>query len=219
MGPIKYNQGVGTQFATSPAIPAKRFNTQRFNQIVRIAVQLAGTNFTDAASMMLKSNWDALIAATDETRIILSPPFSGSKVSPSKIIETSADSNDSYRGLPIYFGEGTTMFEGLFNDVDAAVLDAFFNTVAEFSMGNGIGTNALVAYLVNNDGHIFSTPTFGGLPCINLSGRSRGSDGLNTSDKTAFNFYMPPNWDSGDTLPTPTVPVGVGSVDLRAYAW
>ena len=219
--PVPYNVPSGSVFPSSPAIPAKRFNTQRFNQVVRLAVQLAGTPFVSASDIKLKASWDTLIAATDATKIILSPPFSGSKITPSKALETGADTNATYEGLPIYFGEGTAMFSAEFNDVDAAVIDAFFAVVSSFSMGNGIGSNSLTAYWINNDGHIFSTPLFAGLPCINLAPRTRGTDGLNSSDKIPFSFYLPPNWDGNTTLPTPNVPaIGTaGQVDVRAYAW
>jgi len=220
MGPIPYNVAVATQFPATPAIPDRRYNVQRFNQIVRLAVQISGTPFASQSALMLKANWDDLIAATDETRIILSPPFSNSKITSSKEIQTTPDSNATYRGLPVYFGEGTAMFSAEFQDVDGAVLDAFFDVVAPFTMGsNGAVSNTAVVYLVNNDGMIFSTPAWGGLPCIAFAGRSRGSEGLNSSDKTPFAFYLPPNWDGGTTLPTPTVPTGVGAVDLRTYQW
>lgn len=216
---VPYNIAMQTEFPTSPAIPPRAMNIQRFNQIVRLAFQVSGTNFADAAEIAAKANWDTLIAATDDTRIILSPPFSNSKITQSKLIETSADTNETYLGLPIYFGEGTTMFSCTFNDVDAAVLDALVQVVSPMSQSNGIGPATLVAYMCNKDGHIFHTPSFGGFPCINFSVRTRGSDGLNTSDKNDACFYMPPGWDGGATMPVPTVPTGVGAVDLRAYPW
>lgn len=216
---IQYNTILGNQFPDSPAIPAKKFNTNRFNQVVRLALQIQGNNFATQADLMLKANWDTLIAATDATRVILSPPFSGTKISPSKPLQTNPDTNNTYRGLPVYFGEGTAEFSATFLDVDASVLDAFFSVVSPFTMSNGLGDNVAVGYWSNNDGQIFSTPTWGGLPCINFSDRTRGSDGLNSSDMVPFSFYLTPNWDGGDTLPTPSVPSGVGSVNLNNYAW
>lgn len=219
--PIPYNVGLGTVLPASPAIPAARYRTQRFNQIVRLAVQLSGQNFSSQASMYLKATWDTKIAASDNTRIILSPPFAGWKLTHSKPLQTSPDSNATYAGQPVYFGEGTAMASGEFLDVDAAVIDAFFDVVSAFSMSTqGVIANSLVAYWCNNDGHIFSTPTWGGLPMLNFAPRSRATEGFNSSDKTGFEFYLPPNWDGGLTLPTPTPFTGTsGNVDLRTYAW
>lgn len=215
----QYNAPVASVFPVSPAIPTRSFNTQRFNQIVRIAFQVFGTPFSTQANLKLKSNWDTLIAATDATRIVLSPPFSNSKITPSKALQTNPDSNATYRGEPVYFGEGTSMFSADFLDVDAAVIDAFFNVVSGISFGgNGATSGSLVGYWCNNDGHLFSNPTWGGLPAINLAARTRGGNGLNSSDITGFDFYLPPNWDGGTNLPTPT-PFGAGVVDLRTYAW
>lgn len=219
---IPYNVPVSTQFATSPAIPTRRYNSQRFNQIVRFAAQVSGTNFVSQAALGLKANWDTLIAATDATRIILSPPFSNSKITPSKALMTSPDSNSTYRGEPIYFGEGTSEFTGDFNDVDGAVIDAFFTIISPLSMNVlGATANTLVTYWCNNDGDIFSTPTWGGQPTLAIAPRSRSTDGLNSSDKTGFSFYLAPNWDGGITLPTPTPynPLTAGAVDLRSYNW
>lgn len=220
--PIQYNNPIATVFPVTPAIPTRRFNVQRFNQIVRFGIQLSGTNFASQSALATKANWDTLLAATNATRMILSPPFSNSKISPSKPLMVSPDTNASFRGEPVYFGEGTAEFTADFNDVDAAVIDVFFSTVSSFTMNaNGAIANTAVVYLCNNDGHIFSTPTWGGLPCLALAPRSRGTNGLNSSDITGFSFYLPPNWDGGDTLPTPTPynPLTAGTVDLRTYNW
>ncbi len=220
---IPYNIPTGTQFASSPAIPAKRFNVQRFNQIVRLAVQVYGTPFASQAALYLKSNWTTLLAATDNTRMILSPPFSMSKISPSKPLQTGPDTNATYNGLPVYFGEGVAEFSATFLDVDQAVIDAFFTVTAPFSMSNyGVTTNSLVAYFCNNDGHIFSNDVWGGIPILNLTPRSRETDGLNSSDKTGFGFYFLPNWDTlPGSIPTPTpfLPGVSANIDLRAIAW
>lgn len=224
---VPYNYPPVANFAavTTPALTTRTMN-QRFDQIVRIGVQLGGTPFASQANLATKSYWTALLAASDATQIILSPLFSGSKITPSKPLQTGPDTNNTYLGEPVYFGEGTAEFSADFTDCDASAIDTFFAIVSQFSM-SGTGLNPatkLVAYLCNKDGMIFSTPAWGGLPCINLSPRTRMSDGLNSSDKTGFSFFLPPNWDGGLTLPTPTVPSNPAYaltsstwVDLRTY--
>jgi hypothetical protein len=219
---IPYNVPVTTQFPATPAIPTRRFNSQRFNQLVRAGFQVYGTPFSSQANFALASVWTGLIAATDATKMLISPPFSNSKLMPSKPIMTNPDSNNSYRGEPVYFGEGTAEFTAAFNDVDAAVIDAFFTVVSPLSMNNlGSLANSLVWYPCNNDGDLFSTPTWGGLPALAVAPRSRGSEGLNTSDITGFSLYLPPNWDGGSTLPTPTPfnPLTAGVFDMRSLSW
>ncbi len=219
---IQYNTPFLSAFPATPAVTTKTMD-QRFNQIVRLAVQVSGTPFATAIALSTKANWTTLLAASDATKIILSPLFSNSKITSSKPLETGADTNATYNGIPIYFGEGTAMFSGEFQDLDAPAINSFFSVVSGFSLSNGVGSYPLVAYWCNNDGMLFSTPTFGGLPCINLTARTRGSEGLNSSDKIPFHFYLPPNWDGVTTAPTPSVPTnlvtGAGlAVDLRTYA-
>ena len=219
---IPYNTARPAIFPTTPAIPTggAGFN-QRFDQVVRLALFISGNPFASQNALTLKANWDTRLAATDATRIILSPPFANFKLAESKAIQIAPDSNATYNGIPLYFGEGTTMASGTFMDVEANIIDAFFNVVSQFTMNNnGITAGTAVARWCNKDGHLFSTPTWDGFPCIAFAPRSRGGEGLNTPDKTNFEFYLPPNWDGGSTLPVPTPYVaGAGVVDVRAYNW
>jgi len=220
------NQPKQTVFATTPTIPASLYNAQRFDQIVRIGFQVAGHNFvlgTSAATgIRSAAGWTTKLAATDNTRIVLSPPFSNSKISMSKALQTNPDSNATYRGVPIYFDEGYSEFSCEFLDMDAAVIDAFAQVVSPMSFGTyDVVANSIVGYWCNNNGDIFGTPTFGGLPVQNLSFRTRGGNGLNSSDVVGMTFWLPPNWDGGATLPTPFPYVATDAlaVDLRTIAF
>jgi hypothetical protein len=216
---VNYNDPILTQFPASPAIPTRTVRTQRFDQVMRMGLQLYGTPFASQAALMLKANWDSLIAATDATRMIISPPFSNFKLTPSKPIMTNPDSNATISGVPIHFSEGTAEMSGEFLDTEQAVINAFFAVVAPFSEStNGVNVNSLVSYWCNKDGMLFSNPTWGGFQLLSFQKRTRGGNGLNSSDIVGFTGYLVPNWDTV-TPPIPTVPAGAGAVDLRAYNW
>ena len=194
---IPAGTGVPSAFAT------------KMNQICGCIFQLGGTPFASTAAMKLQANWDALFAAADATKIVATPPVSNSKVTASKKLETAPDSNATYRGQPIYMGEGVAMFSAEFLNQDFTSI-ASLDALLQFSLLNSINSTGLVVYLITTDGAIISTTDNGGIFAINFSKRTRSSDGLNASDIVGFDFYLQNNWDLNAQVVIP-------SFDPRLY--
>jgi hypothetical protein len=202
--PIPYNQALPSALtaATAPGFQV------RTNQVVRLFFQLLGTPFATEADMKLKATWDALIAASDDTKVVYTPLFSNSKISMSAPLKTGKDGNETYRGIPEYFGEGVAEFTASFRGKDAASLNSLV-ALTQFSLMNSNGQSTLGVYMLNNDG-MFMSPALNPVQIYNWSMRSRGSDGLNTNDIIDCSFDLSPNWDS-DYVPL------IPSFDPRNY--
>lgn len=181
----------------------------RTNQIVGLFIQLIGTPFPDEATMKLKASWDALIAASDSTKVVFTPPFSNPKFMQSKELETGQDTNATYEGIPEYFGEGTVKVTIEFHNIDSASL-ASMNYLYNLSKVNSANQAALGAYFLNNDGQFFCQDDFSPFRIINFTLRTRGTEGLNASDIIGASFYLKPYW-SDDMIPV------VPSFDPRLY--
>lgn len=202
---IPYNQALP---AALPSATAPGFEF-RINQIVRLFLQISGTPFANAAAMKLKSNWDTLIAASDATKVVYTPLMSNTKITMSKKLETSADSNTTYRGLPEYFGEGVSKISGSFRGKDTASMSSIA-ALTQFSLMNSAGRSTLVAYICNNDGQFVSNSDFTGILLYNFSLRTRSTEGLNSNDIIDWDADLEPNWD-GNIIPT------IPSFDPRLY--
>lgn len=200
-----YNQALPSVL---PSITAPGFNV-RLNQISRLFFQIPGTPFASEAAMKLKANWDALIAASDITKVTYTALFSGSKIPSSKPLETGGDTNMTYQGIPEYFGEGFAKFEATFRGKDAASM-ASLGDLTQFSVENSAGRSTLAAYFMNNDGQFFCNADFSPILLYNFAVRTRGTEGLNANDVIGFTFDLPPYWD--ETI-RPVVP----SFDPRLY--
>ncbi len=204
---LPYNQALPTVLT---AVTAPTFEV-RINQIVRLFLQISGTPFANSAAMKLKATWDGLIAASDATKIIYTPLMSGTKITPSKALESGSDSNTTYRGLPEYYGEGVAKITGTFRGKDSASMNSIVNSGAStLSLMNSAGLSTLVAYGLNNDGHFICNSDFSGIRFYNFTLRSRGTEGLNSNDIIEWSADLEPNWDS---LLIPVVP----SFDPRNY--
>lgn len=191
---VPYNQALPLVLPT-PTTPVFEV---RLNQIVRIFFQLIGTPFATAAAIKLKANWDTLIAATDATKVVFTPLCSNTKISTSKELATSADTNLTFDGIPEYFGEGASRLSGEFRGKDAVSMSSL-SDLTQFSLMNTAGQTSLVMYLVNNDGHIFASQdavTVSGIPAYNFRLGTRGSEGLNSNDVIPFTVDLKPYWDA-----------------------
>jgi len=188
-----YNQPLP---AVIPSVTQSAFPF-RLDQTTRLFLQLtpqATPNFASEAAAQTKSNWDALIAATDETKIVFTPMFSDPKIPMSKPIKTAQDSNITVAGVPDYFGETIISFTATFRSKDAASMLSMRN-LTQFSLQNTIAQTSLGAYFMNKDGYLFMNSDFSTFQIFNFRVGSRGSEGLNSADIVEMSFDLLPTWD------------------------
>ena len=177
-------------------------------QIAALAFQLQGNPFSSLANAQSKAVWDSLIAASDATKIVMSPITSATKISEGKRLETAVDSNATFRGMPEYFGTGAAMISGEFHGLDAVTMAALA-AYADLSQLNPAASNIqLAAYFINEFGQIICQTdgsTYWGAITLNSFGlQSRGTDGHASNDIVKWTAYLNPDWDSNVLAVIPT---------------
>ena len=203
-----YDQPLPAAFTaiTQSAIPF------RLDQIVRFFFQQLPTvsTFTQTTAKV-KANWDTAIAASDNTKIIYSPVFSGMKIPPSAPLEIGANTNATFAGIGELYDEGTIRVSGTFRSKDAPSMLSM-QQLTQYSLQNTVGGSNLGLWMVNKDGYIFgnafATPAtaFDPFMVYNFRTSARGSEGLNAPDLMDFTFDMLPTWDSNLVAVIPTSP-------------
>lgn len=169
----------------------------RFDQIVRVLYQRrqTATSFATEALMKVLANWTALTAATDDTKVVVSPIFSGFVIPSSEPITVGGNDNSTFNGIREYYGEGAVTATGNFKNISSDV-KAAMQLLTQESLASSVGVSNLTAYFVNKDGVIFYTDDQRGIPVYNARIGSVGSEGLNAPNVTPFGFDLQPEWDT-----------------------
>ena len=191
----------------TPTAPTFEF---RLDQIVKIAFQMPGTPFASEAAMKDQDTWDTLTAATNATKIVLSPLFSNNKIDGGDAIMTQADSNLTVAGIPELFGNGISKFSAEFRGKDSASVQSM-RDLTQFSLQNSIGLTSLCGYLINKDGMLFCNADFSPIPIWNFNIADLSSDGLNTNNVYKITFQLAMGWNK--TI-VPVIP----DFDIISYA-
>ena len=176
-----------------------------FGQIVRMAFQQrqASAPFADEAAIQTLSNWTTLKAASDATKVVVSPAFSGFTIPQSEPQKAGGNDNSTIKGLPELFGNGTVSPSGIYKGL-AGALAAELDNLTQFSLPNSVGNTTLTMYMFNADGYLFYLDGFFGIPLYNYIVGTAGTEGLNSKNQTPFSFDLPADWDRLVKVTKPT---------------
>lgn len=170
-----------------------------FGQIVRIAFQQRQTEstFTDLTDFQDKDTWTTLKAASDATKIVMSPVFAGFTIPSSEALTQGGNDNSTLNGMPEYYGEGFVQPTGIFKNLQPAAKKAMLDMV-QFSLMNAAGASNLTWYLFNKDNYAFYIDNGGifGAEVYNYRVGSAGGEGLNSPNQTPFSGTMGGEWDN-----------------------
>lgn len=172
----------------------------KLDQIVRLGFQqrVAASTFANTTALQTLATWQALQAATDDTKIVMSPLFAGFTIPQSEALTSGGNDNSTVHGIRRYHGEGSVTPVGQFSNLQPAT-KADLMALTQFSLQNPVGLTSLTVYFVNKDGYIYYWEVGGsifGARVFNFRIGSRGSEGLNSDDINAFGFDLEPNWDN-----------------------
>ena len=189
-----------------PAITANGVGL-KITQVGALAFQLAGTPFTSLSDIQTKTVWDALIGATDNTKIVMSPIMSNTKIMEGKVLETGIDSNATFQGIPEYFGTGIAKIQGEFHGLDAATIESL-RAYTSLSQLNNPGQANLCAYLINEFGQIIcdtdGSTYWAPIVLRSFGLENRGTEGHAANDIVKWQAYLDPSWDSNVIAVIPT---------------
>lgn len=190
---------------TIPAVAC----AENFGQIQKAAFQRLyqadGTRnaFTSSASILLKASWTALLAATNGTKIVVSPYINAPADSGGDARMTSGG-NDDLGGVPEVLGGEPVQFTGSLRAVPQSVIKAMKPLMCEANAGN------LGVFLFDENGKIeaiqdaTTATTYYPIPIRALYIGSKIHGNYDAKDSNVISWYYVDNYSDNLAIVTPT---------------
>ena len=182
---------------------------ESFGQIQKIAFQRLrkadGTknSFTSQNSILLKASWTALMAASDGTKIVLSP-YVQAPTNEAGSPRTFGGGNETLGGVEIIIGREPSTFSAVIRSVQQSVIKAMKDLQCEAQADN------LGVYLIDENGAVecvkdeSAANTFYPIPIRSLFVGDKSHGGLEAPDGNAIQFVFLPNYSDNLSIQVPT---------------
>lgn len=182
---------------------------ENFGQIQKVAFQRLrkadGTrnSFTSAASILLLASWSALLAATDGSKVVVSPYINAPADSGGDARRTGGG-NDDLGGISQVLGGNPVQFGGQLRSVPQKVIKAMKELQCEADAGN------LGVFLFDENGKIealqdqTTTTTYYPIPVRSLFIGSKIHGNFDAKDSNAISWMYPDNYSDDLAIVTPT---------------
>lgn len=174
-------------------------------QIQRIGIQRrSGGAFTAAIateSILLLADWQARIAAVDDTKIVITPLIGADPtIEPGEAITTGGGDNSTLNGVEEIEGVDSSSFSCIFKSLSSLVEREMKSLICEkdlvvylFLQGGLIATIEL-ALVTDNEG----------FPIQSFFVSDRANNGFGTKDFVNCSFELAPGWSDNLVISTPT---------------
>lgn len=181
---------------------------ENFGQIQKVAFQRLrqadGTrnSFTSSAAITALASWTALLAATNGTKIVVSPYINAPADSGGDARMTSGG-NDDLGGIPQVLGGNPVQFDGQMRGVPQSVIKAMKDLQCEAAAGN------LGVFLFDENGKIeaikdaTTATTFYPIPIRALFIGSKIHGNFDAKDSNAISWQYPDNYSDDLAIVTP----------------
>lgn len=195
---------------------------QDLDQVVKIAFQLkqASAPFDSTDAINEANSWNTLLAASDATKIVLSPALANVVIPSSEGNFTAEDSNESVNGVGYYLGENIVKITGEIHSPSQAVIDAL-DALSCYSDAS-LGSSKLMAYLflrrIKGISRVVAKGTsvageHQGFEIFNFRVSSLASEGYNSKTKYMFSFTMQPDeWKDMEVVNLDFNPLALANV-------
>lgn len=182
---------------------------ENFGQIQKIAFQRLlkadGTknSFTSTAAITALASWTALLAATDGTKIVVSP-YVNSPADSGGDARRSSGGNDDLGGIAVVLGGNPVQFDGVFTSVPQSVIKIMKELQCEAQAGN------LGVFLFDENGKIeaiqdaTTATTYYPIPIRSLFIGSKIHGNFDAKDTNAISWMYPDNYSDNLAIVTPT---------------
>jgi hypothetical protein len=192
------------------------------DQIVRIAFQKpqATPSFVTLTPITDVDTWTTLLAASDDTKVVLSPATANVVIPSSEAVYVGENSNESINGLGYYLGENNIRVTGEISSANQLVIDALAD-LACFS-DVSLGASQLTAYFfirrIKGVSRVVAKGSdvagdYVGFQIFNFRVSSVGSEGYQTKSKYMFSFDMQPDeWAKMELVSTDFNPLSLANV-------
>ena len=182
---------------------------ESFGQIQKIAFQRLrkadGTknSFTSQNSILLKASWTALMAASDGTKIVLSPYVQAPTNEPGSP-RTFGGGNETLGGVEMVIGREPSTFSAVIRSVQQSIIKAMKDLQCEAQADN------LGVFLIDENGAVecikdeTTDGTFYPIPIRSLFIGDKSHGGLEAPDSNAIQFAFLPNYSDNLSIQVPT---------------
>jgi hypothetical protein len=192
------------------------------DQIVKMAFQLvqADATFDSTDSIDLANSWNALLAASDTTKITLSPALSNVVVPASEGNFTGEDSNESVNGVGFYLGENIIKVTGEILSAPQAVVDAMdqLSCFSDATLGQSKLTVFFFLRRIKGISRVVAKAgstagDYSGFEVFNFRVSSPDNAGYNTKTKYMWSLTMQPDeWKSRELVNLGFNPLALANV-------
>lgn len=170
-------------------------------QVQKAAFQRSGWVWdgTTGKDITLAADWTALKAATDDTKVVVTPYIYEVAITPGEAITIGGGDNTTLNGVPQLTGINPTTVVMKLRQASAAVIAAIKALMCE---------QGLVAYFFNEAGQIIclkigSTTTYKGLTAQTFFCGDTSNEGFGTLDNNMISFSIPQGWSASMAVITP----------------
>lgn len=179
----------------------------RFGQIQKVIFQRrqAVASVTED-TILLKATWDALLAADDDTRAVISPYFNNFVIGKNEILKEGGNDNTTINGIPRVVGMSYAPVTAELRNVESAIADAMRAYTCESSQN---GYTNLWAYFVNQFGKIIGKldaddEHVNGFDVYNLAVPDVSSEGFGKDNIYFIDWSQSGGWSEGWKIYSPT---------------
>ena len=181
---------------------------ESFGQIQKVAFQRLTTagaknSFTSSADIKLKASWTALMAASDNTKVVISPYIQAPTVE-AGAARTFGGGNETLGGVEMVIGREPTPFTGVIRAVSQSIIKAIKELQCEAIADN------LGVFLFDENGNICAlqdqttATTFYPIPIRALFVGDKSFGGLEAPDSNAIQWSFLPNYSDDLAIVKPT---------------
>jgi hypothetical protein len=167
-----------------------------FGQIAKIAFQQVQSVSTfTAATIKVKANWTAALAASDATKIVLTPIVGNLVIPKSEILKEGGNDNTTFNGMPKVNGLGFVEVSCLLRSISDATKQAL---QALFAYSQIIpGDSTLCAYFLTSDNKVISGAAGVAIPVFAVAVSDVGTEGFGKNNECDLKFFMQGGWSDG----------------------
>jgi len=174
----------------------------RFDQIIGVALhRIAGGKAFSASTILASATWTPLLAATDNTKVVLTPAFSGFTLPTSEVTIEGENDNSTIGGLGIVEGGNVVRPTGMFRNKSAVAMKAIRSYTTESANSSA---PRIEAYFINRFGQIIANSDGSGIPVTNITVSDVSSEGLKKDNMNTFGLSLPYGWSDDVAMFTPS---------------
>lgn len=206
------------------ALPNQIDNTcaNDMDQVVKIMFQKpqAIAPFTTLAPITDVDSWTALLSASGDTKVVLSPAVANMVITGSEGAFIGENSNESVNGLGYYLGENNVRVTGEFHSISQDVADALadLSCYSDVTLGASNLTVFLALRRIKGSSRVSAKATgtlgeYEGFEIFNFRISSFDNQGYQTKTKYMFSFDIQPDeWIGKEDVTVAFNPLSLANV-------